>query len=87
MGLLYTIYKGNISRRFIRGIYKGSICTTWGTNENHIGLRFKVHSSILGSLYSKTKDLNGDFNGISPIDRRINKETEPDARTIPITLH
>jgi len=69
MGLLYIIYRRDISRRFVRGICKGSVCTTWGTNEDHIGSRPKVYSSILGSLYGKAKDLNGDFNGILPINR------------------
>jgi len=54
----------------------------WGINENHIRSRFKVCGSILGSLYSKAKNLNGDFNGILPIDRWINKKTELDIRTV-----
>jgi len=69
MGLFYTIYQRNVSRRFVKGIYKGSVCITWGTSENHIGLRSKVCGSILESLYSKTKDLNSDFNNILPINR------------------
>ena len=69
MGLFYIMYKRDVSRRFVRGIYKGSVCMTWGTSENHIGLRPKVCGSILGGLYSKTKNLNDDFNGISPINR------------------
>ena len=59
---------------------------TWGISENHIRLKPKVCGSILGSLYNKTRDLNGDFNSISPIDRWINKETELDVKTIPMTL-
>ena len=69
MGLFYTIYKRDVSKGLIKGIYKGNICITQGTNKNHIGLRLKVYSSILGSLYSKTKDPNGNFNSILPINR------------------
>ena len=69
MGLFYTIYGGNISKGLVRSIYKGSIYITQGTNKNHIGLRPKVYSSILGGLYSKTKDLNGNFNSILFINR------------------
>ncbi len=86
MGLLYIMYRGNISRGLIRGLYKGSICTIWGTNEDHIRLRPKVRSSILGSLYGKAKDLNNNLNGISPTNGRINKEVKPDIRIVPITL-
>ncbi len=63
------MYRKDISRRFVRGIYKGSVYTTQGTSEDYIGLRPKVHGSILGSLYGKAKNLNGNFNGILPIDK------------------
>jgi len=69
MGLFYIIYKGDISKGFVRGICKGNIYITWGTNENHIKLRPKVCGSILKNLYSKTKDPNSDFNGILPINK------------------
>ena len=64
MGILYIMYRRDISRGFIRSLYKGSVYTTQGTSENHIGLRPKIHGSILGSLYNKTRDLNSDFNSI-----------------------
>ena len=67
MGIFYIIYQGNISRGFVKGIYKGSVCMIWGTNKDYIRLISKVYNSILGGLYSKTKNPNGDFNGISPI--------------------
>ncbi len=76
------MHRRDVSKGLIKGIYKGSIYITWGTNENHIGLRPKVHNSILGSLYSKAKNPNGDFNGISPTDRQTNKETKPDVKTV-----
>ena len=76
------MHRGNISKGFVKGIYKGSIYTIWGTSKDHIGLRPEVRSSILGSLYSKTKDPNGDFNGISPTNKWTNKETEPDVKTV-----
>ena len=60
---------------------------TQGTNENHIGLRLKVCNSILKSLYSKTRNPNSDFNGILPINRQTNKETELDIKTVPIILY
>ena len=69
MGLFYTIHGRDISKGLIKGIYKGSICITWGANENHIRSRPKICGSILGSLYNKTRDLNSDFNSILPIDR------------------
>jgi len=69
MGLLYTIYRKNVSKGFVKGIYKGNICMTQGTNENYIRSRPKVCGSILGSLYNKTRNLNSDFNGILPANR------------------
>ena len=80
------MYRKDINKGFIKGIYEGSVCMTWGTSENHIRLRPKVRGSILGSLYGKVKDPNGDFNGILPINGWINKETEPDVRIVFITL-
>ena len=87
MGLFYTIYRRDISKGLIRGIYKGSVYIIWGTSKDYIGSRFKVRGSILGSLYSKTKNPNSDFNGISPTNRWTNKETKPDVRTVSMTLH
>jgi len=69
MGLFYIIYRRDVNKGFVKGICKGSVCITWGTSENYIGLRPKVRGSILGSLYGKAKKLNGDFNGILPTDR------------------
>ena len=69
MGLFHTIYRKNVSKGFVKGICEGSVCMTQSTSENHIGSRPKVYSSILGSLYSKTKDLNSDFNNILPINK------------------
>ena len=60
---------------------------TWGANENYIKLRPKVYNSILGSLYSETKNPNSDFNGILFINRWINKETKPDVRVVFMTLY
>ena len=59
---------------------------TQGTSKDYIGLRPKVCGSILGSFYGKAKDLNGDFNGILSINKQINRETEPDVKTVPMTL-
>src|SRR6266571_1884197 len=86
MGLLYTIYRKDVSRRFVKGIYKGNVCITWGTNKDHIGSRPKVRGSILGSLYSKARNPNGDFNNILPTNRQINGTTKPDTRIVPMTL-
>jgi len=69
MGLFYIIYGRDISKGPVGGICKGSVCITQGTSKDHIGLRPKVCGSILESLYSKTKDPNGDFNGILSINR------------------
>src|SRR6266568_3185228 len=80
------MYKRNVSRRSIRGICKGSICITWSTNKNHIGLRPKVCGSILGGLYGKTRDLNSDFNSILPINKWTNRKTELDVRAVSIIL-
>ena len=80
------MHRKNVSRRLIGGIYEGSICMTQGTSEDHIGLRPKVCGSILGGLYSKTKDLNSNFNSILSINKQINRKTEPDVRTVFTTL-
>ncbi len=69
MGLFYTIYKGNVNRGFIGSIYEGNIYTTWGTNENYIGLRPKVYGSILADFYSKTRNPNSNFNNILLINK------------------
>ena len=58
-----------------------------GTSEDHIRLRLEIYSNILGDLYSKVKNLNGNFNGILPIDRQVNKETKPDVRVVFMTLY
>ena len=63
------MYRGDISEGLVRDLYKRSIYTTQGTNENHIGLRFKVYGSILGSLYSKIGDPNSNFNSVLLINR------------------
>ena len=76
------MYKRDVNRRFVRGIYEESICMTWGTNEDYIGLKPKVCGSILGSLYSKIRNLNNNFNGISPTDRQINKKIKLDVGTV-----
>ena len=86
MGLLYIIYRRDVSRRFVRGIYKGSVCIIWSTSKNYIGLRPEVCSSILGSLYSKTGNLNGDFDGILFINRWINGMIELDVRIVFMSL-
>src|SRR6266702_2839195 len=86
MGLFHTRYKRNVSKGRIGGICEGSVYITQSTNEDHIGSRPKVHNNILGSLYSKTRNPNGDFNGISPINRWANKETKPDVKTVLTTL-
>ena len=80
------MYRRDVSRESIGSICEGSVCTTWGTSENHIRLRPKVCSSILGSLYSKTRNPNSDFNGILSINRWTNKETKPDIKTVFMTL-
>ena len=69
MGLFYIMYRRDVSRRFVGGIYKGNIYTTQGTSENYIKSRPKVRGSILGNLYSKARNPNSNFNGISPINR------------------
>ena len=80
------MYKRNISKGLIRGIYKGSIYITWGTSEDYIGLKPKVCGNILGDLYNKVGNPNGDFNSILPINRWANKETKPDVRAVLMTL-
>jgi len=42
---------------------------TQGISEDYIGLKPKVYSSILGSLYSKIKNPNSNFNNIPPINK------------------
>ena len=69
MGLFYIIYQRNVSKGFVGGICEKSIYIIWGTSKNHIGLRFKICGSILGNLYNKTKNPNGDFNSILFIDK------------------
>ena len=81
------MYRKNISRKFIKGICKRNIYTTWGTNKDRVKLRPKVYSSILGSLYSKTKNPNGNFNSILPTDKQTNKETKLNIKTVFTALY
>ena len=81
------MYRGDVNRGLVRGLCKKNVCMTQGINEDYIGLKPKVYSSILKNLYSKTKNLNGNFNSILSINRQVNKETELDIKTVPITLH
>ena len=80
------MYRRNVNKGFIRGIYKGSIYITWGTSKNHIGLRLKVCGSILKSFYSKIRNLNGDFNGILFIDKQANRKVKLDAKAVSMSL-
>ena len=86
MGILYIIYRRDVSGGLIGDLCQGGICKIQGTNENHIGLRPKVYSSILGSLYSKTRNLDGDFNSLLLIDGWTNKEAKPNVKTVFIIL-
>ena len=86
MGILYTMYKRDISKGLVKDICKKSIYTTQGISKDYIGLKSKVYSSILGSLYSKVENLNSNFNGILPIDKQTNKETKLDVKIIFIAL-
>ena len=86
MGILYIIYRRDVSKGFVKDVYEGSIYTTWGTNKDYIGLRPEVCNSILGNIHSKTRDLNGDFNSILFVNRQTNKETKLDIKIIPTIL-
>jgi len=54
--------------------------------KNHIGQRPKVHDSILGNLFGRTKSLCSNINSISSANRWSNKKTEPDIGTVFTTL-
>ena len=81
------MYRRNVSKGLIGGIYKRSVYIIWGTSKDYIKLRPKVRGNILGSLYGKTRNPNSNFNGISPINGQTNGETELNIRTVFITLH
>ena len=87
MGLFCIIYRRNVNRGLIKGICKGNIYMTQSTSKDYIRLRPKVYGSILGSLYSKTRDPNSNFNSILSANRQINKEIKLDVRTVLIILH
>ncbi len=72
------MYGGDISRGFVGSICQRNICKTWGTSKDYIELRPKICVSILGSIYSKTRDMNSDVNGILSINRWTNRMAEPD---------
>ena len=78
MGILCIMHKRNVSKRFIGDLYKGSVCKTWSTSQNHIGPRFKICVSILGSIYSKTKNISNNVNSILFANKQINREIESD---------
>jgi len=69
VGLFYTMYRRNVNKGLVKGICEGSVYITQGTSKDYIGLRPKVYSSILGSLYNKAGNPNGDFNSISFINK------------------
>ena len=80
------MYRKDVSKGPVGNICERNVCTTRGTSENYIGLRPKVRGSILGGLYSKTREPNSDFNGILFINRQTDGETELDIKIILITL-
>ena len=63
-----------------------SVFMTWITRQDYIGQRPKIYSSILGNLSSKTKNLSSNIDSVSSTDRWSDRETEPDVRTVSITL-
>ena len=87
MGILYIIYKGDVSRKSIKDLCQRSVYKTQGTNEDHIGLRPKVCISVLGILYSKTKNIDNDINSIPSINGQTNKTVKPDIGTVFTTLY
>ncbi len=87
MGILYIIYRGDVSRRFVKDLCQRSVCKTWSISENYIGLRPEICIGILGVLYSKTKNTNSNINNILSIDRWINKTIELDVRAVFILLY
>src|SRR6266702_1571445 len=86
MGVLYTMHRGDIGKGFIRNVYQGDIYKTWGNNKNHIGSRPEIYVSILGSIYSKTKDISNDVNSILSTNRRTNRTIKSDNGAVFITL-
>ena len=59
---------------------------TWGASEDYIRSRPQVRGSILGGLYNKIRNPNGNFNNILPIDKWVNRKTKPDVKIVFIIL-
>ena len=64
-----------------------SVCKTQSTSKDYIRLGFKVCISILGMLYSKTKNINNDINSILFIDGWIDKMVELDIGAVFMSLY
>jgi len=60
---------------------------TWITRQNYIGQRPEIYSSILGNLFSRTKNLNSNINSILSVDRWSDKETELNIGIVSMTLY
>ena len=76
------MHKNNVSKGFIKGLYKGNICKTQNTNENHIKPKPKICISILGNIYNKTKNISNNVNNILLINEWTNKTVELDIKTV-----
>ena len=86
MGMFYIIYRKDVSRGVVGDLYQGSVHKIQGTNENHIGLRPKIYVSILGNVYSKTKDMSSNINSIPLINKWTDKMVKSDIGAVFMTL-
>ena len=50
--------------------------------KDYIRQRYQIYCSILGSLYSRIRNLSSNINSILPTNRWINKEVKLDIRAV-----
>ena len=56
MGILYRLYKRDLSKKSGINLYKGSIYKTQNIRQDYIRQRYEIYISILVSVYSRTKN-------------------------------
>jgi hypothetical protein len=87
MGILYIIYKRDVSKRFIKNLCERNVRKTWSTNQDHIGLRLEIRVSILRNVYSKTKNMSSNVNNISLANKWTDKMVKQDIKAVPMLLY
>jgi len=86
MGIFHSIHRRDFSRRYSMNICQRSVHMTWITRQDYIGQKSEICGSILGNLSSQTRSSSSNIDSISSTDRWLDRETEPNIKTVSTTL-